>query len=568
MPPQGPPRRPADPRHTATPPAPALTPWPTPPPKHLSDDLALARALTELAAQHPATLGLVVLLAAPHPDLPREAAHDPRKLRAELLALAGEGRVFILHLACLTDLRPLQNLLSGDASTPPYVVFHDAHFSLAALASLGVSPPRYGCTLTAATLLAEGASLRHDASELATLVAEQLHHGLPGQVQQGQVSPAIARYPVAAAAAAALVPLLRALTPALRERGLARVYELECRLLPSVLAMESAGVGLDVPGFQRIAASWQHEKDTTAPTPERLAQLDKLISNYTRWPVDFVDDDGRMRPHLHPLATDSGRFACTRPNLQQVPAEHTAPGLRACFIPAPGNRLIIADYAQIELRVAAQLAPCAAMRQVFRDGRDPHRATAATLAGKPESAISSHERKLAKAVNFGFLFGMGARRFQEYALTSYGLELDAAAAQAARDAFFATFPGIAAWHRRIGALEHRSQREDIIVHTALGRRKRFPAGHFSFNAALNIPVQGTAAEGFKRAMIDLHVALAAIGGRGVLCVHDEYLAEVPEAAAETARELVSRTMEAAMATVVPDVPIVAEALIASSWSDK
>jgi len=263
-----------------------------------------------------------------------------------------------------------------------------------------------------------------------------------------------------------------------------------------------------------------------------------------------------------------GRFGWEQANLQQVPAEHTAPGLRACFVPAPGNLLIIADYAQIELRVAAQLAPCPALRRVFLEGRDPHRATAATLAGKPESEISSHERKLAKAVNFGFLFGMGARRFQDYALNSYGLELDATAAQAARDAFFSTFPGIAAWHRKIGNLEPRSHREDITVHTALGRRKRFPAGHFSFNAALNIPVQGTAAEGFKRAMIDLHLALAPLGGRGILCVHDEYLAEVPEDRAEAARVLVSQTMETAMASVVPGMPIVAEAHVARSWSDK
>lgn len=553
-------------------PAPALTPWPTPTIEFITDDLTLARVLGELAALRPTALGLVVLLATPSPALTRaaarETAHDSRKQKAQLLALAGEGRVFILNLDNLPNLQPLQALLTGDGQAPPYVVFHDAHFSLAALAPLAVCPPRYGCTLVAATLLAEGVERPHDALELAPLIAEQLQRGLPGQIRQGQVDPPFARHGVAAAAADALVPLLRALTPALRERGLSRSYELECRLLPSVLAMEAAGVGLDVPGFQRIAATWQHEKDTTAPAPERLAQLDKLISNYTRWPTDFVDDDGRMRPHLHPLATDSGRFACTRPNLQQVPAEHTAPGLRACFVPAPGHRLIIADYAQIELRVAAQLAPCDAMRQVFRDGRDPHRATAATLAGKPESEITSHERKLAKAVNFGFLFGMGARRFQEYARSSYGLELDAHAANAARDAFFATFPGISAWHRRIGNLEPRSHREDITVHTALGRRKRFPAGHFSFNAALNIPVQGTAAEGFKRAMIDLHTALAPLGGRGVLCVHDEYLAEVPEAHAEAARALVQRTMEAAMATVVPDVPIVAEAHVASSWSDK
>lgn len=532
----------------------------------MRDDGELARAIAALVAAAAPALGLVVLLAAPHPDLPREAAHDPRRLRAELLALAGADRVFVLHLATLADLRPLQRLLAGGEQGPPYVVFHDAHFSLAALQPLGLVPPRFGCTRAAAVLLAEGAGVRHDALELAPLVAAHLQRGLPGQVQQGQVSPAIARYPVAAAAADTLVPLLRALTPALRERGLSRVYDLECRLLPAVLAMESAGVGVDVAGFQRIADGWQREKDA-GPPPERLAQLDKLLSTYAHWATDFVADDGRMRPHLHPLATDSGRFACSQPNLQQVPAEHTAPGLRACFVPAPGNVMIVADYAQIELRVAAHLAPCPALRQVFRDGRDPHRATAATLAGKPEAEISGHERKLAKAVNFGFLFGMGARRFQDYALNSYGLQLDAAAAQAARDAFFATFPGIAAWHRRIGGLEARSQREDIVVQTALGRRKRFPAGHFSFNAALNIPVQGTAAEGFKRAMIDLHAALAALGGRGVLCVHDEYLAEVPEERAEEARLLVQRTMETAMATVVPGVPIVAEAHVARSWSD-
>jgi len=572
VPPQGrtPPRPtspgPAAPATSAAALATALAPWPTAAVTHLRDDVALARALAELQARRPAALGLLVLLAAPHPDLPREAAHDPRRLRAELLALAAEGQVHILHLACLGSLRPLQALLAGEGE-PPYVVFHGAHFALAALQPLGICPPRFGCTLTAATLLAEGAPRHHDDLDLARQIAQHLHHGLPGQIQQGQVIPAIARFPVAAAAADCLVPLLRALTPPLRERGLARLYELECRLLPAVLAMEDAGLGLDVAGFNAIAAGWQREKDA-APPPERLAQLDKLLSTYAHWARDFVADDGRMRPHLHPLATDSGRFACSRPNLQQVPAEHTAPGLRACFVPAPGMVFIIADYAQIELRVAAQLAPCAAMRQVFRDGRDPHRATAATLAGKPESEISAHERKLAKAVNFGFLFGMGARRFQEYALNNYGLVLDAAAAQAARDAFFATFPGIAAWHRKIGNMEPRSHREDITVTTALGRRKRFPAGHFSFNAALNIPVQGTAAEGFKRAMIDLHAALAPLGGRGVLCVHDEYLAEVPEDRAEAARTLVQSTMEAAMATVVPGVPIVAEAHVARSWADK
>jgi DNA polymerase I-like protein with 3'-5' exonuclease and polymerase domains len=524
---------------------------------------ALARAAADLAAAP--VLGAAVVLAAPHPDLPREAAHDPRRLRVDLLALAAEHTTYLVHCNCFPDLRPLAPVLAGDR--PPYLVFHDAHFHLTALAGLGLHAPRVGCTLTAASLLAEGALARHDDLALHRLVAAHLELDQPGEWTSGQVFPAWSRLDVAAAAAAAAPALLRVLTPELRAHGLSRSYELECRLLPAVVAMESAGIAVDGPGWQRVAQGWLAERQV-ADDPDRIARLDKLISTYAHWPRDFLEDDGRMRPHLHPLATDSGRFACSQPNLQQIPAEHTAPGLRACFVPAPDHALVIADYAQIELRVAAHLAPCNALREVFRAGRDPHRATAATLARKPEPEVTAHERKLAKAVNFGFLFGMGARRFQEYAANSYGLVLDLPTAERAREAFFATFPGIAAWHRKVGALTAKGAREDITVRTVLGRRKRFPAGRFSFNAALNIPVQGTAAEGFKKAMIALHPALAGLGGRGVLCVHDEYIAEVPEARADEARELVRRTMQEAMAEVVPSVPIVVDAHTARSWAEK
>ncbi len=368
-----------------------------------------------------------------------------------------------------------------------------------------------------------------------------------------------------------MLALLRALTPTLRERRLARVFSFECELLPAVVAMEAAGIGVDPAAFERVASSWVRERGEIEALPEaardgdRIARLDKLISTYRWWARDFVDRDHRIRARLHPLATDTGRFACTEPNLQQVPAEHTAPGLRAAFVPAPGCKLIIADYAQIELRVAAQLAPCEALRAVFRAGRDPHRATAANLAQKPEHEIDAHERKLAKAVNFGFLFGMGARRFASYARDSYGLELDEREAEAAREAFFRTFPGIAAWHRRVGALSRRAAREPITVTTAMGRRRTFPAGKFSYNAALNIPVQGTAAEGFKLALLRLQAPLAQLGGRGVLIVHDEYIAEVPAAQAEQGRALVERVMVAAMQELIDAVPIVVEAEVADCW---
>jgi DNA polymerase-1 len=225
--------------------------------------------------------------------------------------------------------------------------------------------------------------------------------------------------------------------------------------------------------------------------------------------------------------------------------------------------LVIADYAQIELRVAAHLAPCDALRRVFREGRDPHRATAATITGRPEVEITDRERQLAKAVNFGFLFGMGPARFRQYARDSYGVELDEAAARRAREAFLHTFPGIADWHRRVGALGRRGG--SVTVRTAMGRRKRFSADRFSFNAALNIPVQGTAAEGFKLAMARLHPRLLELGARGVLVVHDEYIAECPADRAEEARRVIETTMIEAMSEVVTTVPITVDAEICDNW---
>lgn len=507
------------------------------------------------------------------------AGEDVRRARLEALAIAlpssegegaGEGAVLLLDRALVSDGsielgRLLERLWSGERA--PYLVFADAHRALSVLAQLGAStPPRFGCVTVATTLLAEGADRRRDHRPLDRLVRELLGHELPeGLFTSGSSNLRLA------CEADALLALLRTVTPTLRERRLARVFSFECELLPSVVAMEAAGVGVDPAAFERVASSWVRERNEIEALPEsdrdpdRIARLDKLISTYRWWARDFVDSDHRIRARLHPLAADSGRFACTEPNLQQVPAEHTAPGLRACFIPAPGHTFVIADYAQIELRVAAHLAPCDALRAVFRAGRDPHRATAATLAGKPEHAIDAHERKLAKAVNFGFLFGMGARRFRSYARDSYGLELDERQAEAARAAFFRTFPGIAAWHRRVGALSRRAASEPITVTTAMGRRRTFLAGEFSFNAALNIPVQGTAAEGFKLAMRRLQAPLAALGGRGVLIVHDEYLAEVPSDRAEQARELVEQVMVSAMRELVDSVPIVVEAQLAPHW---
>lgn len=494
-------------------------------------------------------------------DRPHHLADDYRGGEISAIAIhAGRDLDLVLRSPSAGSLVELAAWLTGPDE--PYLAFHDSHDAIhrwSVTQRQPFEPPRTGCLRIAAALLGEGTRPYRDLPPFEELVTRFTAQTLPADPLLSNRSP----QRLIASARAAL-ETLRALTPRLRARDLVASYQLECRLVPVVVAMERAGVGVDAAGFERVVASWRRER-AEATTPERITRLDKLLSTYGYWPREYVRG-GRIHARLHPMATESGRFSCTDPNLQQVPSEHTAPGLRACFRPPQGYGLVIADYAQIELRVAAHLAPCEAMRGVFLDARDPHRATAATLTTKPETEITAHERKLAKAVNFGFLFGMGAARFRSYALAHYGLELDLADARRAKDAFFATFPGIARWHRRVGALKDHAG--PIIVRTALGRRKRFPPGAFSFNAALNIPVQGTAAEGFKKALIALHPRLRTVDAHGVLCVHDEYLVEAPLGRGHEARDLVETTMREAMASLVSTVPIVVDAHLVQTWAEK
>lgn len=448
------------------------------------------------------------------------------------------------------------------ATHSPYVVMPHALPLLRTVPAHTWQPPRVGCIYTAHALLGMGGLRRPSTGTLveslvATRLGQELYTPLCDEAE------ALARETVAA------IALMRDMTPALRANRLVASLEMECKLLPAVVRMERAGIAFDRKAFTQLTDAWDREREalTLQETPDesRTRRLDKLRSTYAHWGEQFVGADGRIRCHLHPMATDSGRFSCSDPNLQQVPSHGTAPGFRACFTAPEGFRLIVADYSQIELRVAAQIAPCDALRSVFVRGGDPHTTTAATLTGKPAAQISPLERKLAKAINFGFLFGMGARRFRDYAAASYDLELDEQQAQEARAAFLRTYPGIAAWHQRTGQLPRRSRDREVWVTTRLGRRRGFSVDAFSFTTALNIPVQGTAAEGFKLAMIALDEALPAVDGVGVLCVHDEYLAQVPEAYATRARELVVETMIQGMREVVPDVPIAVDAAICEHW---
>jgi DNA polymerase-1 len=219
------------------------------------------------------------------------------------------------------------------------------------------------------------------------------------------------------------------------------------------------------------------------------------------------------------------------------------------------------------------------MRAAYQRGDDLHVLTAAALLGKPATDVSKADRQLAKAVNFGLLFGMGWKSLRGYAKANYGVELTEAEARKYRDAFFAAYPGLKAWHDRtegrLKALIRRDPDARCDVHTRGGRRRSIPAAkkdaegkaYPNKTEALNTPVQGTAADGMKAAVGLLWARRAECPGAvPVLFVHDEIVVEVPEAGAVRAAAWLKQAMLDGMAPLIAPVPVEVEVTVGINWA--
>jgi DNA polymerase-1 len=265
--------------------------------------------------------------------------------------------------------------------------------------------------------------------------------------------------------------------------------------------------------------------------------------------------DGRVYANWWQLGAGSGRMACSNPNLQNLPRDQQ---YRQCFAAPPGRVLVKADYSQIELRIAAKIANETNMIEAYRRGDDLHVLTARQVVGNNE--ISKADRQLAKAVNFGLLYGMGARGFRVYARTKYGVELTEEQAQQYRSAFFKAYPGLAAWHRKVG----RTEKRPIETRTLAGRRVLNVSG---FNEKLNTPVQGTGADGLKRALGLLWERRGKCPGAApVLVVHDEIVIECDQSQADDAAVWLKQAMLDGMTSLIDPVPVEVEVSIARTWA--
>ncbi len=330
--------------------------------------------------------------------------------------------------------------------------------------------------------------------------------------------------------------------------------------LPVVKKTASGAPSTDEEVLEKLAQDY--------PLPKVLLEhrgLSKLKSTYCDKLPAMADANGRVHTHYGQAIAVTGRLSSSDPNLQNIPIR-TAEGrrIREAFIAPPGHRIVSADYSQIELRIMAHISGDAGLLDAFGKGEDIHRATASEVFGVPLGEVTSEQRRYAKVINFGLIYGMSA-----FGLASnLGIERDAAKTYMER--YFMRYPGVAKYMESTRALAKRQG----YVETVFGRRLWLPEINSpngprrggAERAAINAPMQGTAADLIKLAMIAVSkwIRTGQLRTRLVMQVHDELVLEVPDDEVDTVRVRVPELMSS-----VADlkVPLLAEVGVGANWDE-
>ncbi|MGG6295750.1 bifunctional 3'-5' exonuclease/DNA polymerase [Leptolyngbya sp. AN02str] len=547
---------------------------------------------------------------------------DPLKDRIRLVQIAAANQPIIiidLFKVAKETLTPLCDLLQGT----PIKVLQNAKFDLKFLQQAGLPiAGKLFDTMIAAQLLDAG--VRSHGYNLAELVKVYLGEELSKEQQRSDWSnPSLfsEQLEYAARDAAILLRLREVMKPKLTGARLVETAKLEFDCLGAIAQMELNGMLLDLSRWDALRQELEQRRDQLADAlrhqfqPALLSTQLDILGNQTSFNLDSQQQvlealqqmgvpventsklsliplaeeyppvralldyrkaaksvqafasslpkhvhpiTGRIHPDYQQMGAATGRMSCRNPNLQQIPRDKI---FRSCFIPAPGYRLVVADYSQIELRVAAELSGDRRMIEAYQNDEDLHRLTAALIADKSLDQVEKSERQAAKAVNFGLIYAMGAKGLAEYAYNNYGVQMSLKQAETFRKRYFEAYQGIARWH---GAIKRRLPREMRTV----GDRLRCWKDEPKLTELLNTPVQGTAADITKAALAKLPMALKGTGARLIGTVHDEILLEAPEDAAEQAAQILQQVMEQAGQRYLRKVPVKAEVAIALNWAEK
>jgi len=295
-----------------------------------------------------------------------------------------------------------------------------------------------------------------------------------------------------------------------------------------------------------------------------LADFKVLKTKVEKFGDNLINDinpvTGRIHAKYMIAGATTGRFTCSKPNLQQVPKEKD---YRKLFNAPVGRKIVVADYSQVELRILAMLSKDPTMLQAYKNGEDLHRLTASSMAGVPYDDVTDEQRRAAKPVNFGIIYGMGAKGLTSYAWASYGVLMTKKEAEANITAFFKKYPGVKRW----GDVNYKKARSYKRVETKLGRVIKVDN---EYTQSKNYPVQGSAGEVMLAALIELdrEIAESGLDIKLVNNIHDEVVLEVAEAEAQQAARVLEKAMVNGMLYVFPEAETVGlvEASVRDSWA--
>jgi len=302
----------------------------------------------------------------------------------------------------------------------------------------------------------------------------------------------------------------------------------------------------------------------------------KLIADYLRWKrvekrrqmaetlLKNLSSDGFIRASYLQMGADTGRMSCMSPNLQQVPRDVR---FRACVQAPTGWRLVVADYGQMELRLAAAEAQDPLMTQVFQQGKDLHTITATQIYGVKEEDVTKEQRQVSKSANFGLLYGSGAKGLRNYA-AAMGIQMDLDEAATVREKFHAAYKGISTWQRNNARAADAAPDNPSIRIRKSGLRRFLPGENNKLTTRCNTPIQGAGAAVLKLTLGKLWPFLKADGEDRVRLagvVHDEIILLVKEEHADVWAAQLQAIMEEAEAKWLGDIPPLAEAKVGLSW---
>jgi DNA polymerase I len=541
-------------------------------------------------------------------------ALSPRDGGMRLLQLATPEETFVIDAFEVSDLSPLTEVLEGGTVKVGHNLKFDYQF-LHAIYGISLSP--LFDTMLAAQVLDGG---NYAASySLEAVMERYLDESLDKSEQRsdwsGQLSEAQLEY--AAQDARVLLPLRDPLAASLEEEGLGRISQIEFEAVAAIAEMELAGVKLDLARWKQLEVRVRERRDRAAeylesffPPPEGILpleglgprlnlnspkqitdafqtlgielpdtkvwtllkvdhpaakalleyrELQKKLGTYLETYPGFISPKtGRIHANFLQCRVPTGRLACTAPNIQQIPHEDE---FRRCFVAEDGNTLVIADYSQIELRILAEVSEDPAFVGAFQRGMDLHRLTAATMYNVSMDEVTKDQRSAAKRINFGLMYGRGARSL------SAQLGTDEDRGRQLIDEYFANYPKVQRFLQRTA---NRAMR-DRTLRTLAGRVRKFGNDPVADDRgamrreAMNYPIQGAASDIAKLALVYVREEVEGLDARLINSIHDEFVIECAEEQATEVSEKTQAAMVRAGEDILEKVPVQVEIEVSREW---